>query len=225
MSANAEAAGTSPEYLGVKDVSQLKPGMLAYQDLGGVLNEDGTQSGPDGRIAKTQDYAKLNKSGKTYGFTTKLGVEWKGISFNMMIATSWGGYRQIDVNKITTSSGDMLWTPDSFWKDMFDERNNTTGKYPNLGLDNRISGSVIAPSDFWSISTFRCYIRNLSIGYTLPKAWLSPLKIQSAKLSLTGNNLWDFYNPYPDHYRNMYCGTTSLYPILRTWSLGVNVSF
>ena len=123
----------------------------------------------------------------------KLGAEWKGISFNMMIATSWGGYRQIDVNKITTSSGDMLWTPDSFWEDMFDERNNTTGKYPNLGLDNRISGSVIAPSDFWSISTFRCYIRNLSIGYTLPKAWLSPLKIQSAKLSLTGNNLWDFY--------------------------------
>ena len=47
--------------------------MLAYQDLGGVLNEDGTQSGPDGRIAKTQDYAKLNKSGKTYGFTTKTG--------------------------------------------------------------------------------------------------------------------------------------------------------
>lgn len=76
LSANAEAAGTSPEYLGVKDVSQLKPGMLAYQDLGGVLNEDGTQSGPDGRIAKTQDYAKLNKSGKTYGFTTKLG--WNG---------------------------------------------------------------------------------------------------------------------------------------------------
>ena len=54
--------------------------------MGGVLNEDGTQSGPDGRIAKTQDCAKLNKSGKTYGFTTKLGVEWKGISFIMMIA-------------------------------------------------------------------------------------------------------------------------------------------
>ena len=28
LSANAEAAGTSPEYLGVKDASQLKPGML-----------------------------------------------------------------------------------------------------------------------------------------------------------------------------------------------------
>lgn len=225
MESNASLAGKSPEYLGVKDKGQLKPGMLAYQDLGGAKNADGSISGPDGRILKNQDYAKLNNSGKTYGFTTKLGAEWKGISLNMMIDTSWGGYRQIDVNKITTSSGDMLWSPDSFWGDMYDEQNNVMGRYPNLGLDNRISGSVIAPSDFWSLSTFRCYIRNLSIGYTLPKRWLEPLKIQSAKLSLTGNNLWDFYNPYPDHYRNMYSSTTALYPTLRTWALGVNVSF
>lgn len=221
----ANAQGNTVEYLGVKDKKQLKPGMLAYQDLGGTKNADGTISGPDGRIEKNQDYAKLNNSGKTYGFTTKLGAEWKGISFNMMVATSWGGYRQIDVNKITTSSGDMLWSPDSFWEDMYDEQNNVSGQYPNLGLDSRISGSVIAPSDFWSLNTFRCYIRNLSIGYTLPKRWLEPLKIQSAKLSLTGNNLWDLYNPYPDHYRTMYNSTTDLYPTLRTWSLGVNVSF
>lgn len=221
----ANAQGKTVEYLGVKDKKQLKPGMLAYQDLGGTKNADGTISGPDGRIEKNQDYAKLNNSGKTYGFTTKLGAEWRGISFNMMVATSWGGYRQIDVNKITTSSGDMLWSPDSFWEDMYDEQNNVSGQYPNLGLDSRISGSVIAPSDFWSLNTFRCYIRNLSIGYTLPKRWLEPLKIQSAKLSLTGNNLWDLYNPYPDHYRTMYNSTTDLYPTLRTWSLGVNVSF
>lgn len=225
LTANANGAGSTPEYLGINDVNQLKPGMLAYQDLGGVLNEDGTQSGPDGRIAKVQDYGKLNRNGKTHGFVTKLGAEWKGLSFNMMISTSWGGYRQIDVNSIKTSSGDMIWAPDSFWGDMFDETDNTTGKYPNLGLDNRISGSVNAPSDFWSISTFRCYIRNMSVSYTLPKAWLSPLKIESARLSLTGNNLWDFHNPYPDHYRNMYYGTTTMYPTLRTWSLGVNVSF
>lgn len=217
--------GKQPEYLGVKDKDQLKPGMLAYQDLGGSLNEDGSQKGPDGRIAKNEDYAKLCNKNKTHGFTTKLGLEWKGISFSMMLSSSWGGYRAIDVNKINSSSGSMLWTPDSFWGDMFDETNNPNGKYPNIGMDNRISDSVAAPSDFWQISTFRMYIRNMSIGYTLPKSWLIPIKIQSAKLSLTGNNLWDFCNPYPDHYRNMYDDTTTLYPTLRTWSLGVNVTF
>lgn len=224
LASNAPTGG-APEYLGKKNMSELKPGMLAYQDLGGSLNEDGTQKGPDGRIAKTEDYAKLCKKNKTSGFNTKLGAEWKGITFSMMIATSWGGDRQIDVNSIKTSSGDMIWSPDVFWKDMFDEKNNPNGKYPNIGFENRVGGSVDAPSDFWTISTFRCYIRNLSIGYSLPKNWLAPLKISSAKLSLTGNNLWDLYNPYPEKYRNMYDATTTLYPTLRTWSLGVNVSF
>ena len=221
----ANANGGQVKYLGKTNKTELRPGMLAYKDLGGGLNADGTQKGPDGQIAKEEDYTKLAKKNKTHGFTTKLGADWKGLSFNMMIATSWGGERQIDVNAIKNSTGDMVWSPDVFWKDMFDETENPNGKYPNLGMENRLSGSVSSPSDFWSISTFRCYIRNLSIGYNLPKSWLAPVKIQSAKLSLTGNNLWDLYNPYPNKYRNMYSPSTALYPTLRTWSLGVNISF
>lgn len=225
LTENATAAGTSPEYLGKKSMSELKPGMLAYQDLGGSLNSDGSQKGKDGRIVKSEDYTKLCKRSKTSGFTTKLGAEWKGLNVNMMISTSWGGNRQIDVAQIKTSSGDMVWSPDSFWKDMYDETANPAGRYPNIGNESRIGGSVDSPSDFWSISSFRCYIRNLSIGYGLPKKWLAPLKIETARLSVTGNNLWDLYNPYPEKYRTMYDTTTSLYPTLRTWSLGVNVSF
>lgn len=222
---NVEVVGIFLEYLGVKDVSQLKLGMLVYQDLGGVLNEDGMQLGFDGCIVKIQDYVKLNKSGKIYGFIIKLGVEWKGISFNMMIVILWGGYCQIDVNKIIIFSGDMFWILDLFWEDMFDERNNMMGKYFNLGLDNRILGLVIVLFDFWFISMFCCYICNLSIGYMLFKVWLLFLKIQLVKLSLIGNNLWDFYNLYFDYYCNMYCGIILLYFILRMWLLGVNVLF
>lgn len=220
------ANGGQVKYLGVTNKSQLRPGMLAYQDLGSDLGEDGVQKGPDGQIDKVKDYAKLANSSKRYGFTTKLGAEWKGLTFNMMISTSWGGSRQIDVATINTSSNqNMVWAPDSFWGDMFDEISNPNGKYPNIGMENRLGSSVKAPSDFWEVSTFRCFVRNLSIGYVLPKQWLVPLKVESAKLSVTGNNLWDLYNPYPDHYRNMYDKTTTLYPTLRTWSLGVNVTF
>lgn len=219
------ANGGQVKYLGSTNKSELKPGMLAYQDLGGDL-VDGVQKGPDGQIEKTKDYTKLANNNKTYGFTTKLGAEWKGLTFSMMISTSWGGINLIDVASYNTSSNqNMVWAPDSFWKDMFDETSNPNGKYPNIGMENRLAGSVDAPSDFWEVSTFRCFIRNLSIGYVLPKQWLVPLKVESAKLSVTGNNLWDLYNPYPDHYRNMYDKTTTLYPTLRTWSLGVNVTF
>ena len=69
-----KTAGTSPEYLGVKDASQLKPGYVGlFRILGGVLNEDGTQSGPEDVLSRPRIMTKLNKSGKTYGFTTKRG--------------------------------------------------------------------------------------------------------------------------------------------------------
>jgi hypothetical protein len=45
------------------------------------------------------------------------------------------------------------------------------------------------------------------------------------QFSLTGNNLWDFYNPYPDHFINMYDSGRTGYPTLRTWTLGVNLTF
>lgn len=223
LQANADAAGTSPKYFG-KAKNELKLGMLAYQDLGGAM-VDGVQEGPNGQIDKEQDYTKLCKKDKSYGFTTKLGASWKNLSFRALISTSWGGVRFIDRTEIKSGNGNMVWTPDSFWGDMYDSETNVNGKYPNLGADRAIGGSVVSPSDFWMIGTFRCYIKNLSVAYSLPKNWLTPIKIESAKLSLTGTNLWDFYNPYPKHYRNMYDKSGVDYPTLRTWSLGVNVTF
>jgi len=45
------------------------------------------------------------------------------------------------------------------------------------------------------------------------------------RFNLAGFNLWDFYNPYPDKYRNMYDDPKVPYPTLRTWSLGINATF
>ena len=168
---------------------------------------------------------KLCEKNKTYNVSTRLGASWKGLAISANIATSWGGVRFIDRASMGGNKSTMIWAPDSFWGDMFDEMYNPNGKYPNLGTESLISSSAIANSDFWMISTFRCYIRNLSVSYTLPKKWIAPLKMSAVRLNLTGNNLWDLYNPYPNHYRNMYDASSTDYPTLRTWSLGVNVTF
>lgn len=223
LSEHAEAAGTTPKFFKITDKSQMKPGMLAYQDLHGALDADGNLGVPNGQIADKEDLDQLCKNNKTYGFTTKLGLNWKGLSWSAQISTSWGGIRTIDNYKVNVSSNQMLWSPEAYWTDMFDEESNPAGRYPNAGYNG--DANVIAQSDFWTISTFRCYIRNMSVGYSLPKKWLQPAKIESAKISLTGNNLWDFYNPYPKKYRNMYDSSTSMYPTLRTWSIGINLSF
>lgn len=217
----ATAAGTTPSFF-EGDKSQLKKGMLVYQDLHSNFNkEDGTLGGPDGRITNMEDYTKLVKKNKREGFTTNLGVNWKGISFSAQISTSWGGYQSIDYINQRDRGNHMLWSHASYMKDMYDETDNVNGKYPNVAYYSTNSYK----SDFWKVSTFRCYIRSMSIGYSIPRQLTTKVGIESAKVNLSGHNLWDFYNPYPDKYRNMYDNAAVGYPTLRTWALGVNLTF
>ena len=222
LTANATAVGGVPNYLGVNNISGMRKGMLAYQDLGGAY--DGitkTQAPADGQIARNLDYAKLAKNNRTYGFTSNLGMKYKSVYFRTQISTSWGGYNSIDLVKQGTSSAHNDWAHETFWNDMYDATDNPDGKYPNMAQ----SDSAFAPSDFWEVSNFRCVVRNLTVGFDLPQEALNKINIQRATLGVTGNNLWDLYNPYPDHYRNMYDNSSSRYPTLRTWSINLNVTF
>jgi TonB-linked SusC/RagA family outer membrane protein len=221
LTANATAAGGTPNFLGQSNISGVKKGMLAYQDLGGDFDSaTGIQAPADGRIDKNLDYGKIGRSKRSYGFTTNLGMKYKALYLRTQIGTSWGGSREIDVVDQYTSTNDAFWSRESFWSDMYGY-DNLNGKYPNLAHRDNLS----VPSDFWQINTFRCSVRNLTVGFEFPQEFLSQLKIAKASLGVTGNNLWDFYNPYPDHYRNMYDGSLSGYPTLRTWTVNLNISF
>ncbi len=222
LTERATAAGTTPEYLGITKLENMKTGYLAYQDAAGEFNsEDGTQEDPDGKIEKTNDYVKLNKKNKSHGFTTNLRLGYKGLTVSTQISTSWGSFRKIDIVKQNTSSGKCMWAHESYWTDMFDPDDNVDAKYPNLADYSYIS----ANSDFWELNTFRCFVRNLTVKYSIPNSLTSKVNITSASIGVTGNNLWDFYNPYPDHYRNMYDNSYVGYPTLRTWCINLNVTF
>ena len=61
-------------------------------------------------------------------------------------------------------------------------KENLSAKYPNMkySMNNEAS-------NFWQISSFRMYLRNVSLGYTLPKEWLSKVGISSCKINVTGS--------------------------------------
>lgn len=221
LTERATAAGGAPNYMGISSVSNMRRGMLAYEDAGGQFNDkDGTQAGPNGQIQKNEDYVKLVNSNRTYGFTTNLGGRYKSFFFKTQIGTSWGGYRAIDVVKQGTGSTHNMWARETFWNDMYAD-DNLDGKYPNLANQEYIA----VPSDFWQLDTFRCTVRNLTLGFDMPKDLLDKIKIAKWSVGVTGNNLWDLYNPYPDHYRNMYDSSSENYPTLRTWAVTLNITF
>ncbi len=218
----ATAAGTTPSYLDITDKSLIKKGMLAYQDLGGPLDATTeTIAGPNGRIEKNgQDFTQLGTR-KSFGLATNIGLSWRALTLNTQIAISWGGYNSIDYIKQNTGSTNIFWSHESYLNDMYDPVDNAGGRWPNLAYYDQNSYR----SDFWQISTFRGFVRSLVIGYSVPKSIASKVKMDGLRVSLAGFNLWDFYNPYPDKYRNMYDDPKVAYPTLRTWSLGINASF
>ncbi len=222
----ATKAGKTPLYnAGGANISSrtlMKKGMMAYEDQAGSLNSTTrTIAGQDGQINDDQDYVILAKRNQSYGISTNLSAGWKSFSLLAQIATSWGGWNSIDRVKQGTSSTNAGWSQIAYLNDMYDSTDNPNGKYPNMAYyDNAFKNS-----DFWTISNFRCVVRSLSVGYTLPKALLSKAHISSAKFILTGYNLWDLFNPYPGKYRNMYDDPKTGYPTLRTWALGVNIGF
>jgi len=210
-----------PKYFDVTSITDMRKGMLAYQDVAGQLNtSDGSMAGPDGQIVRDNDYVKLAKSARVYGLTTNLGMKYEGFYMKTQIGFSWGGARFIDLVSQGTASSHNMWAHETFWNDMYGS-DNPNGKYPNLSYYSTIS----APSDFWQLDTFRCTVRNLTLGYEIPKQAFANTKLQNISLGLTGLNLWDLYNPYPKHYRNMYDTSYENYPTLRTWTLNLNVSF
>ncbi|UVV60723.1 hypothetical protein NXY28_11895 [Bacteroides thetaiotaomicron] len=65
--------GGQTKYLDKTSKDDLRPGMLAYQDLGGEM-VNGVQQGPNGQIVLEQDYGKLCEKNKTYNVSTRLGA-------------------------------------------------------------------------------------------------------------------------------------------------------
>jgi TonB-linked SusC/RagA family outer membrane protein len=224
---NASKSGVSGAVAKYGDITAktgMKKGMVAYEDVRGALNTaDGTYAGPNGMIDNNteQDYVQLKKSNRTYGVNTNLSFSYKGISLSAQIATSWGGYSTIDWLRNATSSTASIWSQPVYLNDMFDATDNPTGKYPNMAAAD--FGGTNSDASFWKISSFRSYVRSLTVGYTLPKDLVRKARLESARVYLSGNNLWDFYNPYPNKYRNMYDAPNVGYPTLRTWALGLNL--
>ena len=223
-------------YLGMtKD--QVRPGMLIYKDIRGAQREDGTYDGPDGVVDRDNDQVQLSNRSNPYGFTINLHGDWKGLALTAQLGASWGGYTTLPSAAIGVASGANLeyynlpsfWNPDNMYvyQDIYDGsgnlvmKENRMAEYPNLAYQ-----SVNAlTSSFWRISAASVRLSRLTLAYTLPNQWFKAVGIKNVRINITGQNLINFYNPYPDKFTSPMAGTYGNYPTLRRWDIGVNLSF
>jgi len=221
------------EYLGMTK-SEVRPGMLIYEDVQGDNNGDGTYAPADGKVTIGNDYIRLSeRSSNPYGFTINLGGSWKGLSLQAQLAASWGAKDLVGTNfRQAASDYEYQNMPSAFadmfnYQDIYDAAGNiTVPQNRNASVPNMRYGSVNqAQSSYWLVDAKQVTLRNVTLAYQLPKAWLKPIGISNIKLNLTVQNAVNFFNPYPDKSWASYGGTYSRYPNLRKVTMGVNVSF
>ena len=223
-------------YMGMtKD--KVRPGMLIYKDVRGAYDPvTKTYAGPDGIVDRDNDQVELGHRGNIYGFTMNAGAEWKALSVSFQLSAHWGGYDMVPAGARGIASDSNVefynmpsfWNPDNMYvyQDIYDGQGNLVmsanhnAAYPNLNY-----GINSTASSFWRISAARVSLNRLTVAYTIPSQWVKKIGIQSARVNITGQNILDFYNPYPDHFTTPMAGSYGAYPNLRKWTIGVNLSF
>jgi TonB-linked SusC/RagA family outer membrane protein len=235
-------------YMGMTK-SDVRPGMLIYNNIRGSQKADGSYYGPNdpndpnaGTIDSNDRIRISTKSSNPYGFNLNLGGEWKGISVNARFSASWGSYSYVPqyargiTSLITGTTGynvmqysnmPSFWANNMFvYSDVVDASGNVVveqnlnAKYPNLKYS---SNNV--ESTFWRVSATTIQLNDLTLAYSIPKRITKLLGVDNCRLNLTGQDLFSFYNPYPDNFIDPMSGDYGKYPNLRKITIGVNVTF
>lgn len=221
------------EYMGMSK-DEVRPGMLIYKDVRGPQQPDGSYAAPDGVVDKDLDQVQLSNRSNPYGFTTNLSAEWKGISISAQLNASWGGYSFVPSNalkpgdNIEYTNMPSFWNPDDVfvYEDIYDNSGNLVmaqnreASLPNL----KYSSVNSVTSSFWRVNGTRVNLNRLTIAYALPKQIIKKLGLSSCRFNITGQNLLSLYNPYPDNFIDPQC-SYGMYPKLRKFTVGVNLSF
>jgi TonB-linked SusC/RagA family outer membrane protein len=209
----------------------VRPGDIRYKDLSGP---DGV---PDGKVDATYDRVVLGSNIPKYTFGLNISAAYKGFDFSMLLQGVAGvknymngsaGYAFFNFGSIQKWQIDNRWTA---------ENPNPQAEYPRLELITNSGTPNTFVSSFWTLDGSYLRGKNMQIGYTLPSSLVKPLKIASVRLYASGENLflWSNYrkgwdpetgvDSSPNDDSNSVMTTMAYYPILRSYTFGVNIKF
>ncbi len=190
-----------------------KPGDFRFQDTDG-----------DGIITNKDRVILGNRQPKLlYGFNFKLNV--KGFDFSALFqgVGSFNTYQSRQVGPFAFAGIREI------WQDRWTPTNPST-TMPRIWIDRSgYNGATIEtlPASFWVQDLSYMRVKNIQIGYTLPKSVLSKLKIENIRVYINAQNLFTFtkYKDFdPERLSTQQYVTNSL-PQLKIITGGVNVTF
>lgn len=192
-------------------------GQILYRDI----RKANEELGADGKV-DSNDWDYLSRKADpriNYGFG--LNLSWKGLSIDALFQGVAGYDRMVKTNngngvfQVSDRPYFQLWTENTWTPE------TPNAKYPAAtGEWTEVYGA--AGSTFWIRNGAYLRLKNLNIAYTLPKQWYSKWGFSQIQIFGNGTNLFsisgmDEYDPEQDKLDS--------YPIMRTFTIGLNVNF
>jgi TonB-linked SusC/RagA family outer membrane protein len=196
-----------------------------YKDVDGTRDEEGNLTGePDGEIT-SDDRTIMGDPNPDFIWGLTNNFEYKGFDLNIFIQGSQGNdmfsYTLMELetlrgyNNSTTRALDR-WTP------------------TNTDTDVPVASSARGyhSSSRWVYDGSYVRLKNIALGYSLPKSWINPLGLSHVKLYVSGQNLLTLtkyrgYDPEVNYNgSNISAGFDyGSYPSAKSYTFGVKVIF
>ena len=102
------------------------------------------------------------------------------------------------------------------------ETENPNAKYPRLSYGG--NNNNYRNSTYWLRDGSYLRLKTLEIGYSLPQKWVNKMRMTKARFYILGNNLavWDSLKLWDPELAS---GDGMKYPLSKTYTLGLNVTF
>ena len=206
--------------------SNVVPGDIRYKDQLTVdTNGDGIPDEADG-IITSDDRVNIGDPIPDFLAGMNLNVGYKGIELGIDMYGSFG-------NKVFNAKAiESYSSEDNFTEEFLDRwtGEGTSNSMPRItygGQNKLLSSQWVEDASFWKI-------QNIRLAYNLPTPLIQKIKLQSAQVYVSGNNIHYFtkYNgPSPEipeipNQGPLGAGVDrQVYPLVRTYRIGVNLTF
>lgn len=196
-----------------------EPGDIRYRDI------SGPEGVPDGKVDATYDRTILGSQIPKYSYGINLGGNYGGFDLNVLLQGIAGVEGRLDNYAgwaLYQNTGNIQrWQYEGRWTEENPDRNAIYPKIENVpggGTPNTLLSS------FWLLDGSYLRIKNAQLGYSLPQSFLQKTGITRARFYLSGENLHTFSNYRKGWDPEINTGG-AYYPILSTYSLGLNFTF
>lgn len=203
----------------------MAPGDLKFEDI----NKDDKIDKGSWTLDDHGDYKIIGNNRTRYAFGFTANADWNGFDFSLFVQGIlkkdyypgsddlyfWGVYAQPWTN-ITEGNYYDRWTED-----------NPNGYFPRFKsyqafLDGK--GAAAKQTRYLQNAAY-ARLKNLTVGYTLPKTLTNKVNIDRVRLFFSGDNLCEVTGLYKYYKMDPECLGGQVYPLQRSYSFGLNVTF